>query len=184
MFTDLFLRWLNILWSWNRQLQPCLPRCLSRGIRCQTVGFLPFHRFTHDILEPKEPSSSFVTSYQPHSAVPVVFQNHNESVMRAAGILRVPTMHSGDILQQAKGDHLGRVHSDHMILEMIRQGRLFLQSCIAQWRPRVSKLALKRTVRLLLQWNSRRGSQVGDQQAKLKSYSHRESTQGESWTTL
>jgi hypothetical protein len=43
--------------------------------------------------------------------------------MRVAGILRVPTMHSRDILFQAKGDHLDRVHSDQMVLEMIRLGR-------------------------------------------------------------
>ncbi len=29
-----------------------------------------------------------------------------------------------DILLQAKGDHLDRVHSDQMVLEMIRRGRL------------------------------------------------------------
>jgi hypothetical protein len=44
--------------------------------------------------------------------------------MRVARILRVPTMHSRDILLQAKRDHLDRVHSDKMVLEMIRQGRL------------------------------------------------------------
>jgi hypothetical protein len=44
--------------------------------------------------------------------------------MRVAGILLVPTMHSRDILLQAKGDHLDRVHSDQMVLEMIRRGRL------------------------------------------------------------
>jgi hypothetical protein len=44
--------------------------------------------------------------------------------MTAAGILRVPTMHSRGILLQAKGDHLDQVHSDQMFLKMIRQGRL------------------------------------------------------------
>jgi hypothetical protein len=44
--------------------------------------------------------------------------------MRVAGILRVTTMRSRDILLQAKGDHLDRVRSDQMVLEMIRQGRL------------------------------------------------------------
>ncbi len=44
--------------------------------------------------------------------------------MRAARILRVPTMHSRDILQQANEDHLDRVHSDKMVLEMIRRKRL------------------------------------------------------------
>jgi hypothetical protein len=29
-----------------------------------------------------------------------------------------------NILVQAKGDHLDRVHSDQMVLEMIRRGRL------------------------------------------------------------
>ncbi len=44
--------------------------------------------------------------------------------MRVARILRVPTMHSRDILLQAKGDHLDQVHLDQIVLEMIRQGRL------------------------------------------------------------
>ncbi len=48
--------------------------------------------------------------------------------MRVAGILRVPTIRSRDILLQAKGDHLDRVHSDQMVLEMIRRGRLVRQS--------------------------------------------------------
>jgi hypothetical protein len=46
------------------------------------------------------------------------------SVIRAAGTLWVPTMHSRDILQQAKGYHLYLVHSDQMVLEIIRRGRL------------------------------------------------------------
>jgi hypothetical protein len=44
--------------------------------------------------------------------------------MRVAGILQVPTMHSREILLQAKGNHLDRVHSDQMVLKMIRLGRL------------------------------------------------------------
>jgi hypothetical protein len=75
-------------------------------------------------LEPKEPSSSFVASYPPHSAVPVEFCNSKDSVMRVAGILWVPTMCSKYILHQAKGDHLDRVHTDQMVLKMIRRGRL------------------------------------------------------------
>jgi hypothetical protein len=35
-------------------------------------------------------------------------------------------MHSRDILQKAKGDLLDQVHSDQMVLKMIRQGRLVL----------------------------------------------------------
>ncbi len=58
---------------------------------------------TRGLLEPIELSSSFVVSYQPHSAVLVKFHNHKDSVMRVAVILWVPTMHSGDIMQQAKG---------------------------------------------------------------------------------
>ncbi len=66
-----------------------------------------------------EPPISFVASCQPHSVLPVKFHNHKDSVMRAAGILRVPTMHSKDFLLQAKGDHLDQVHSDQVVLEMI-----------------------------------------------------------------
>jgi hypothetical protein len=85
-----------------------------------------FHSFPagHDPLEPKQPSSSFIASYQLHSAVPVVFQNQKDSVMRVAGILWVPTMRSRDILLQANGDHLDQVHLYQMVLEMIRRGTL------------------------------------------------------------
>ncbi len=53
-------------------------------------------------------------------------QCHESSrdIMGVAGILWVPTMHSTDILLQAKGDHLDRVHSDQMVLRMTRRGRL------------------------------------------------------------
>jgi hypothetical protein len=44
--------------------------------------------------------------------------------MRVARILWVPTMHSREILLQAKEDHLDHVHSDQMVLGMIRRGRL------------------------------------------------------------
>jgi hypothetical protein len=56
--------------------------------------------------EPEEPSSSCVASYQPPNAVLVEFHTYKDSVMRAAGMLLVPTMCSRDILHQAKGDHL------------------------------------------------------------------------------
>jgi hypothetical protein len=42
--------------------------------------------------------------------------------MRVVGILQVPTMHSRDILLQAKGDHLDRDYPDHMVIEMISRG--------------------------------------------------------------
>jgi hypothetical protein len=51
-------------------------------------------------------------------------------------------MHSRDILLQAKGDHLDRVHSDQMVLKMIRR-RSWSGRALAQRRPRVSKLGLK-----------------------------------------
>ncbi len=45
--------------------------------------------------------------------------------MRAAGILWILTIRSRDILQQAKGDHLDRMHSDQKVLQVIiRRGRL------------------------------------------------------------
>jgi hypothetical protein len=62
--------------------------------------------------------------------------------MSVAGILRVPTMHPRDILLKAKGDHLDQVHSDQMVLVMIRRGRLSGRAA-AQQRPRVSKLRAK-----------------------------------------
>jgi hypothetical protein len=109
--------------------QPNFARVKYRGV-CQEasgvmlwVSFL-FSWFIRDLLEPKEPSSSFLASHQPCSALPVVFQDHKDSVMTAAGILQVPITYSRDILQQTKGGHLERVYSDQMVLEMIRQERL------------------------------------------------------------
>jgi hypothetical protein len=61
---------------------------------------------------------------QQASAEPVKFYDYKNRVMRVAGMLWVPTMPSRDILLQATGDHLGRVHSDQMVLKMIRWGRL------------------------------------------------------------
>ncbi len=66
-----------------------------------------------------------------------------DSIMRIVGNLQVLTGRSRDMLLQAKGDPRDRVHSDQMVLAMIRRGRLVRQS-IAQRRPRVSKLEAKR----------------------------------------
>jgi hypothetical protein len=63
---------------------------------------------------------------QQASAVPVEFCDYKDSVMRVAGILWISTMSSREILLQAKGDHLGRVHSDQMVLKVIRRRRLVL----------------------------------------------------------
>ncbi len=99
----------------------------------------------------------------------VEFYDYKDSVMRVAGILQVPTMHSKDILLQAKWGSSWRVHSDQMVLEMIRWGRL-VGRAVAQWR-------VEGTFRLPLQWDSSCGGQMGGQGAKLKDYSHREPTQ-------
>ncbi len=77
---------------------------------------------TCGLLKTIEPPSSFVANSP--SAVPVIFHNYNDSATSVARRLQVPTMRSRDILLQAKGDHLDRVHSDQMVLKMIRQGRL------------------------------------------------------------
>jgi hypothetical protein len=45
-----------------------------------------------------------------------------------------PTDYSRDMLSKAKGDHNDRVHSDQKVVKMIRL-------VLANWRPRVSKLA-------------------------------------------
>ncbi len=74
------------------------------------------------LKKPIEPPSSFVASCQLHSAVPIEFHNHKDSVMRVAGILQDRTMHSRVALWQAKEDYLDQVHSDQMVLEMIRRG--------------------------------------------------------------
>jgi hypothetical protein len=54
--------------------------------------------------------------------------------MRVAGILRVPSTYSRDILHQAKGDHLDQVHSDQMVLKMISRSSV---------KAKVSKIGLK-----------------------------------------
>jgi hypothetical protein len=85
--------------------------------------FLPFQWAHSWPFGGKEPPNNFVTSSQPRSTTPIVFHNYKDSVMRVAGILRVPTMCSRDILlQQAKKDHFYQVYSDQMVLEMIRVG--------------------------------------------------------------
>jgi hypothetical protein len=61
---------------------------------------------------------------QQASAALVKFHDYKNSVIGVARILRVPTMRSRDILLQVKGGHLGRVHSDQMVLEMIMRGSL------------------------------------------------------------
>jgi hypothetical protein len=53
------------------------------------------------------------------------------------------TMCSRDILLQAKEDHLHQVHSDQMVLKMIRGGRLARQSRRSAQLSSVSKLGLK-----------------------------------------
>ncbi len=115
---------LNILWLQNWQVQANLPRCLFWDIRCHVVSFFAF------------PAGSLVASWKtieppqaallPHtncpSAVPVEFHNYYDSVTRVARRLQVCTMCSMYILLQYKGDHFGPVHSDQMVLEMIRRG--------------------------------------------------------------
>jgi hypothetical protein len=74
---------------------------------------------------PKNPPAALLLLVNPpNSAVLVEFHNHKDSVMRAAEILRAPIMRSRDILHQAEGDHLDQVHSDQMVLEMIRWRRM------------------------------------------------------------
>jgi hypothetical protein len=51
-------------------------------------------------------------------------------------------MRSTDILIQAKGDLLGRVHSDQMVLETIRWGKL-AQKCQGSAEPKSLQLGLK-----------------------------------------
>jgi hypothetical protein len=45
---------------------------------------------------------------------------------KVAGINWVSYYDSRDMLHKAKWDHLDRVHSDQMVLEMIRRGKLVL----------------------------------------------------------
>jgi hypothetical protein len=45
---------------------------------------------------------------------------------KKSGLIGDPTMHSRDVLRNAKGDHFDRVHSDQMVLKMIRWERLVI----------------------------------------------------------
>jgi hypothetical protein len=85
---------------------------------------LLFSRLTCGLLKTIEPPAALLLHTNRPSSVPVEIHNYNDRVMRVAGRLQVPTMHSGGILLQAKGDHLDRVHSDKMVLKKIRQGSL------------------------------------------------------------
>ncbi len=88
---NLLLQGLNILWLRNWRLQPCFfcpGVCYEASEVMLLVSFLS-SMLTRGLLEPKEPSSSFVASYQQPSAVPVEFHNYKDSAMRAAGILQV-----------------------------------------------------------------------------------------------
>ncbi len=60
------------------------------------------------------------------------------------------TMHSREILRHAKGDHLDQVHSDQIVNEMIRQGRLVRWSCSSVKAKRL-KTRVKGTAGLPLQ---------------------------------
>jgi hypothetical protein len=71
--------------------------------------------------KPYNPPAALLLHSNLPNAASVEFHNYNNSVMRVARSLQVPTRHSKDILLQVKGDHLV---SDQMVLEMIRRGRL------------------------------------------------------------
>ncbi len=73
------------------------------------------------------------------SAVPVKFHNCNDSVTRVAGDYGFLLCAQRTSCIRPKGDHLGRVRPDQMVLEMIR----WFSRAIAQQRSRVSKLGLK-----------------------------------------
>jgi hypothetical protein len=102
----------------------CNPICLD--VCCEAsddmlLVSLFFHRAC-GLLKNHRTLAALLPHTKRSSAVQVKFHNCNDSVMRVAKRLWVPTMGSKDILLQAKGDHHGQVHSDQMALEMIRRG--------------------------------------------------------------
>jgi hypothetical protein len=124
---------LTDLWHW--QLQPCLPRCLLRAIRCYAVGFLPFrqaHSWPFGTLRTLQELCCFLPATKcSTSRIPKLER-------RAAGILQVPIMLSRNILWQT-------------LIEST-QIRWFSRwsgwggwsgRAVALQRPRVSKLGLK-----------------------------------------
>ncbi len=67
-------------------------------------------------------STGYNTQYNGQS----VYLSKSSFQGKVARIIRDTTMHSKDILRKAKGDHLDRVHSDQIVLQTIRWGRLIL----------------------------------------------------------
>ncbi len=137
--TNIFLRGLNISWSRNKKLQPCLPGCLSIGIRCNAVGFLPFQQ-AHSWPFGTQRTLQQICYFLPtKSAVPVEFYDHNESVMRAAGICSQRTFCS-----KPRGITLIESTQSRWFSRWSGWGG-WSSRAVAQRRPRVSKLGLKGT---------------------------------------
>jgi hypothetical protein len=85
----------------------CNPVCLGVSYKASDVMLsvsLLFQQLTHGLLK-NHRTLQQLCCFIPNtysSAVPVEFHNCNDSAMRVAGRLRVPIMHSKDILRQAK----------------------------------------------------------------------------------
>ncbi len=76
MVTVLYLWGLNILWLWNWQLQPCLPRCLLWSTRCHVVSFFAFSAESLVASwKTIEPPTAFLLHTNRPGAVSVKFHN-------------------------------------------------------------------------------------------------------------
>jgi hypothetical protein len=141
--TNLVLQGLNILWLWNWQLQPCLPRCLLWGIRCHAVGFLLYQR-AHS--SPFGTQKTLPAALLLHNNHPVQFQL-NSIIMRIVSWEQLGYL---GFLLCAQGTFCSRPRGITMIEST--QIRWFWRwsgrggwsgGAVAQQRPRVSKLGLK-----------------------------------------
>ncbi len=122
---NLLLQGLNIFWLRNWRLQPCFfcpGFCYEASEVMLLVSFLS-SMLICGLLEPKEPFSSFVASYNS----PVQYQS-NSIILRTVPWEQPGYYRSYYVLKRNsvadQGDYLDLVHSDYMVLEMISQGRL------------------------------------------------------------
>jgi hypothetical protein len=158
----------------------CLSVCQEASDVMLQVSFLS-SRFTRDLLEPKEPFSSFVASYQPHIAVQVIFQDHKDNVMRAAGYYGLLLCTQGTFCSKQRGITLIKSTQIRWFSRW-SGGGCWSSRAIAQWSPTVSKLGLKGPFH---HYSNEIAGEVARRGpvAKFKGYSHRKSSQEESWTT-
>jgi hypothetical protein len=124
----------------------CNPIQLGFCYEASDVMLAVFLLFQRALLWPLEkpwnPPAVLLLHTNCPSAVPVKSHNYNDSVTSVAGRLRLLLFAQGKFCLKPRGDHLGWAHSDQMVLEMIRRGRL-VRSSHSSAEAKVSKPRLK-----------------------------------------